>query len=74
MTERKEYTKFLNDLKSKIRQAQYQAYRKVNKELINLYWEIGKSIVEKQKKLGWGQKIIQNSHNLCEKFPGGKIL
>jgi predicted nuclease of restriction endonuclease-like (RecB) superfamily len=59
MAKNKEYIKFLNDLKSKIKQAQYQAYRIVNKELINLYWDIGKSIVEKQEKLGWGQKIIQ---------------
>jgi len=37
MDENKEYIKFLNDLKSKIKQAQYQAYRTVNKELIKLY-------------------------------------
>lgn len=53
MTANKEYVQFLNDLKSKIKKAQYQAYRAVNKELINLYWDIGKSIVEKQEKLGW---------------------
>jgi len=55
----KEYIKLLNNLKSKIRQTQYRAYRAVNKELIGLYWDIGKSIIEKQEKLGWGQKIIQ---------------
>lgn len=69
-TDDKEYIQFLNDLKSKIRQAQYQAYRSVNKELINLYWDIGKSIVEKQEKLGWGQKIIQQlSEDLQKEFP-----
>ena len=59
MIKNKEYIKFLNNLKNRIRKAQYQAYRTVNKELIKLYWNIGKSIVEKQKKLGWGKKIIQ---------------
>jgi len=69
-TEKKEYIKFLNDLKSRIKRAQYQAYRSVNKELINLYWDIGKSIVEKQKKLGWGRKIIQQlAEDLQKEFP-----
>jgi len=59
MTKEREYIKFLNDLKSRIRKVQYQVYRTVNKQLIKLYWDIGKSIVEKQERLGWGQKIIQ---------------
>ncbi len=70
MTENKDYIKFLTDLKSKIRQAQYKAYRAVNTELITLYWEIGESIVDKQEKLGWGQKIIQKlSEDLQKEFP-----
>ena len=70
MTEKKEYIKFLNELKNKIKQAHYQAYRTVNKELIKLYWEIGKSIIEKQEKLGWGQKIIQQlAGDLQKDFP-----
>ncbi|MDO9464867.1 MAG: PDDEXK nuclease domain-containing protein [bacterium] len=70
MTKNKEYIKFLNDLKSKIKQTQYQTYRAVNKELISLYWDIGKSIVDKQKKLGWGQKIIQQlAEDLQKEFP-----
>jgi len=70
MIEKREYFRFLNDLKNKIKQSQYQAYRTVNKELISLYWDIGKSIVEKQEKLGWGQKIIQQlAEDLQEGFP-----
>ena len=70
MEKNKEYIKFLNDLKSKIRQAQYQAYRTINKQLIKLYWDIGKSIVEKQEKLGWGKKIIQQlAGDLQKDFP-----
>ena len=70
MTENKDYIKFLTDLKSKIRQAQYKAYRAVNTELITLYWDIGESIVAKQEELGWGQKIIQKlSEDLQKEFP-----
>jgi len=70
MIEKKEYFKFLNDLKNRIRNVQYQAYRAVNKELISLYWDLGKSIVEKQEKLGWGQKIIQQlAEDLQKEFP-----
>ena len=70
MVEKKEYIEFLNDLKNKIKQAHYQAYRTVNKQLISLYWNIGKSIVEKQEKLGWGQKIIQKlANDLRKEFP-----
>jgi len=70
MTENKDYIKFLTDLKSKIRQAQYKAYRAVNTELITLYWDIGQSIVAKQEELGWGQKIIQKlSEDLQKEFP-----
>ena len=70
MQKNNEYIKFLNNLKSKIKHAQYKAYRTVNKQLIKLYWDIGKSIVEKQKKLGWGQKVIQRlSEDLQKEFP-----
>ncbi len=68
--EKKAYVEFLNDLKNKIRQSHYQAYREVNKELIALYRDIGKSIIDKQEKLGWGQKIIQQlSDDLQKEFP-----
>lgn len=52
------YQNWLLDLKARIRHAQLQAMVKVNEELLKLYWEIGNSIIEKQKELGWGAKII----------------
>lgn len=48
----KEYIKFLNEIKSRIVTARIQAIRSVNKELIKLYWDIGRAIVERQKNLG----------------------
>ncbi len=43
---------FIAEIKIKVRQAQYDALKVVNTQLINLYWEIGKSIAEKQSELG----------------------
>lgn len=63
------YIKVLEDLKSKIRQAQYKAYLSVNKEMIFLYWDIGKTIIEQQKKQGWGAKVIDRlSSDLSQVF------
>ena len=39
---------FISEIKTKVRNAQYEAMKAVNVALINLYWEIGKSIAEKQ--------------------------
>jgi len=46
----KEYIYFLDEIKSRITSSRIQAIRSVNKELIKLYWEIGKAIIERQKK------------------------
>lgn len=70
MFKNKEYIDFFNDLKSKIKQAQYQVYRVANEKLLSLYWEIGKSIYEKQEKLGWGKRIIPKlAFDLQKEFP-----
>jgi hypothetical protein len=44
----KEYTSFIVSLKERIKSAQYQALKAVNKEYIELCWDIGKSLSEKQ--------------------------
>jgi len=50
---------------------QYDALKAVNKELINLYWDIGKSIVAKQDKIGWGKAIVETlAKDLQKEFPG----
>jgi predicted nuclease of restriction endonuclease-like (RecB) superfamily len=55
----KEYKNWLVNLKDKIRSAQLKASIAVNEHLIILYWDIGKSIVEKQAEQQWGSKIIE---------------
>ncbi len=60
---------FIVEIKEKIRQAQYEALKAVNVHLINLYWELGKAISEKQT-LGWGKSIVPNlSKELQKEFP-----
>jgi predicted nuclease of restriction endonuclease-like (RecB) superfamily len=63
-------TKFIIEIKQKIRQSQYEAMKAVNVQLINLYWEIGKSIAEKQSE-SWGKSIVPAlSRELQAEFPG----
>ena len=70
---RKEYATFLKDLKIKVKSAQLKAAVKINTELVTLYWEIGRSIDEKQEQLGWGAKTIETlSKDLKREFPAMK--
>lgn len=67
------YADFLNEIKQRVRRAQYDALKAVNKELINLYWDIGRKIVEKQKQFSWGRAVVENlADDLQEEFPGIK--
>jgi hypothetical protein len=59
----------LSNLK-KVQQAQFKASLAVNSELIQLHWDIGKSIVEKQEQEGWGAQIIERlGKDLQNAFP-----
>jgi predicted nuclease of restriction endonuclease-like (RecB) superfamily len=70
---RAEYTEFLNELKERIRIAQTKAILSVNRELIYLYWNIGKSIVEKQEDMGWGKSVVEQlAKDLRREFPNVK--
>ncbi|NQU83904.1 MAG: DUF1016 domain-containing protein, partial [Parcubacteria group bacterium] len=67
------YKSFLEEIKEKVYKSQYQALKVVNIELINLYWEVGKSIIEKQELYGWGKSVVENlSKDLQKEFPGVK--
>lgn len=66
-----EYKSFFQELKERIHKAQYAALRAVNKELIALYWDIGKSIVSTQEELGWGKAVVETlARDLQNEFPG----
>lgn len=65
------YVQFLEDVKARVRSAQLKAAVSVNKELIKLYWEIGKQIVLRQKNEGWGSQVIERlAKDLNTAFPG----
>jgi len=66
----REYATLVAELKDRIRSAQVRATRSVNRELIKLYWDIGKAIVERQKKLGWGKSVVEKlAGDLRAAFP-----
>ncbi len=54
-----DYGRLLGEIKERIRSAQYEALRKVNRELISLYWDIGRLIVERQRDAGWGKSVVE---------------
>ena len=53
-----EYPCLLEDIKARIRTAQVRANLAVNRELILLYWEIGRLIAGRQQREGWGTGVI----------------
>jgi len=66
-----EYKTLLSDIKQRIIDAQYQALKAVNTELISLYWDIGQMIIEKQKGETWGKSVVENlAQDLRNEFPG----
>ena len=67
----KDYSSFLTEIKARIRRGQYQALRDANKELLDLYWDIGESIHRKQEGLGWGKSVVETlASDLQSEFPG----
>ena len=66
-----EYFSLLTEVKERVRSAQYDALRAVNKELITLYCDIGQIIEERQKGETWGKSVVANlARDLQQEFPG----
>ena len=66
----KDYAAWIGELKIRIRQSQIKAAVKVNTELLQLYWQLGSDIVEKQKNAKWGDGFLkQLSQDLSAEFP-----
>lgn len=64
------YRRFLQSLKDRIRSAQVKAALAVNQELILLYWQIGREILDRQQQEGWGAKVIDRlAKDLKRDFP-----
>lgn len=67
------YATWLTELKTRIHTAQQRATLAVNRELVLLYWQIGRDILERQANEGWGAKVIERlAHDLRVAFPDMK--
>jgi len=67
------YADWLKDLKSRIRAAQQKAVLAAKSQMILLYWQIGRDILERQDKHGWGAKFIDRLYDdLHREFPNMK--
>lgn len=68
-----DYPDLLNRLKERILSAQVKAALSVNRELVLLYWQIGRDISERMHQSKWGSKTIdQLSRDLAKTFPDSK--
>ena len=66
-----QYGTFIKEIKELVYRRQYEAMKKVNIELLQLYWEIGKQIDTEQKEKGWGKSVINVlADELQKEFPG----
>jgi len=65
-----DYQNWVVDLKAKVRSARNKLVFSVNSQVLELYWEIGRDITEKQKSSGWGSKFVEMvAEELKQEFP-----
>lgn len=68
---RDEYFRLLKEIKERVRSAQYAAFKAVNKELITLYWDIGKMVNSRISGKSWGKAVVNSlSQDMQREFPG----
>lgn len=68
-----EYKEFFVEIKQQIQNAQIKAALSVNKELLQLYWNIASMMIEKQKNYNWGDGFIEQiAKDLQNEFPNLK--
>lgn len=66
-----DYAPLLAEIKARVQAARVKAALAANRELLVLYWDIGRLILERQRKEGWGAKVIDRlSADLQREFPG----
>lgn len=64
------YAPLLAELKTRVQTAQVRAALTVNRELIRLYWQIGRAILQAQQSEGWGTKVVERlAKDLSAEFP-----
>ena len=63
------YAAWLTELKIRIHTAQQRATLAVNRELVLLYWKIGRDILARQAEQGWGAKVIERLAEIRKDIP-----
>lgn len=64
------YGRLVEDLKDRVRRAQVTAQRRVNTQLIELYWSLGQAVREESARHGWGSGVIRRlAEDLRAEFP-----
>lgn len=64
------YLRFIKEIKEEIKRQRLAVVLNANSSMICLYWNIGRTILQKQEKEGWGTKVIDRmSKDLKDAFP-----
>lgn len=67
------YANWLKEVKERIQASQQKAVLAANSEMILLYWQIGRDILERQNQQGWGSKVVGHlAEDLRRDFPNMK--
>lgn len=72
VTNKQQYLHFLEEIKSEIQKARIRVAKSANRELIQLYWQLGKMITDKQNELGWGKSVVEQLAKDLQKTFDGK--
>ena len=65
------YQQLVADATARVQAGQLAAFRAVNKELIQLYWDLGKMILQRQQENAWGKSVVELlAMDLQKAFPG----
>lgn len=69
----RDYAEALREIKRRIRQERLKVVLAANSAMVLLYWDIGRMILDRQDRAGWGAKVIDRlGHDLREAFPDMK--
>ena len=65
------YQQLLLEVKQRVRAAQYRALQQVNQQQMQLYWDLGQLIAERQQAHGWGKSVVETlARDLQTEFVG----
>ena len=66
-----DYSQLLAAVKQRVRDAQYRALQQVNQQQMQLYWDLGQLIAERQQQHGWGKSVVETlARDLQTEFVG----